>query len=251
MQHQTKRRRLTAAVLLCLSCLLVLTACQTTPVVRPAHVPDGYQPVFRESFDEQAAMERFVFTDPTAWQYAKDDEGDGYLELHKQSDYKPKHRSPFNIAMIKVGAVGSFVLDVDMKQVGREYGHRDMCVFFGFTDPEHFYYTHMATKGDQNAHQVFIVNDAPRTPITTGRTEGVDWGDDAWRHVRVVRDAQKGEIAVYFDDMDKPVQTAKDTVFKTGYIGFGSFDDVGRVDNIRLWAESIGDEPCEHFKGKK
>lgn len=237
---------------LMLACALSLSACETTPATtqtqRPAHVPEGYKLVYSESFDDKASINDFVFTDPSAWHVVKDDQGNGYLELHKQSDYKPKHRSPVNIGLIKLGQVGSFVLDVDLKQVGREYNHRDLCVFFGFNDPEHYYYTHLATKGDQNAHQVFIVNDAPRTPVTKERTEGVDWGTDHWRHVRLVRDAEAGTIAVYFEDMDKPAQVASDKTFKSGYIGFGSFDDVGRVDNIRLWAESMSEQPCKHFK---
>ncbi|MFN3167126.1 MAG: hypothetical protein ACE37H_08690 [Phycisphaeraceae bacterium] len=229
----------------------VQAGCYAAPTERPPHVPEAYKPVYTQSFDTPESIKDFVFTDPGAWRHAKDQDSNGYLELHRASAYKPKHRSPLNIALIRLGDVGSFVLDVDMKQVGREYGHRDLCVFFGFNAPERYYYTHLATKGDQNAHQVFIVNDAPRTPITNDRTKGVDWGKDVWRHVRVVRDAKKGEIRVYFDDMDKPVQTAKDTAFRTGYVGFGSFDDVGRIDNIRLWAESMGDEPCKHFEGKE
>lgn len=217
---------------------------------RPAHVPDAYRLVYEQTFDKKATLGDFVFTDPKAWRHGSDAEGNGYLELHGKSQYKPKHRSPYNIALIRLGTVGSFVLDVDLKQTSREYGHRDMCVFFGFNDPEHYYYTHMATKGDQNAHQVFIVNDAPRTPVTKTRTKGVDWGKDVWIHVRVVRDAGKGTVEVYFDDMDKPVQTASDKAFQSGYLGFGSFDDVGRVDNIRLWAKSMAEAPCKHLKPK-
>lgn len=236
-------------------CLLVITlplmGCAAARADRPSHVPDGYELVYDQAFDDQASVGDFVFTDPNAWKFAKDEQGNGYLELHAESKYKPKHRSPYNIGLIKVGEVGSFVLDVEMQQYGREYGHRDMCVFFGFNDPEHFYYTHMATTGDQNAHQVFIVNDAPRTPITTDRTKGVDWGQGAWRKVRVVRDAEAGTIKVFFNDMSKPVQVASDKVFTSGYVGFGSFDDVGRIDNIKLWAKSIGDEPCNDFKPKQ
>ncbi len=230
--------------------IVFIGGCASMPHALPEHVPAGYQLVYEASFDDPEAVDAFVFTDPDAWRHAKAEDGNGYLELYRQSEYKPEHRSPLNIALIKVGRVESFVLDVDLMQHGREYGHRDMCVFFGFNDPGHFYYTHMATKADQNAHQIMIVNDAPRTPVTAERTAGVDWGEDAWRHIRVVRDAASGRIAVYFDDMDNPVQVATDKAFKSGYIGFGSFDDVGRVDNIRVWAESIEEVPCKHFKAK-
>ena len=243
---QIATRRLPTVLL----AVVLIGGCTSTPNTNPEHVPAGFQLVYESSFDTPDAVDAFVFTDPDAWRYAKTEDNNGYLELHQQSAYEPTHRSPLNIALIKVGRVESFVLEVDLMQHGREYGHRDMCVFFGFNDPEHFYYTHMATKADNNAHQIMVVNGAPRTPITAERTAGADWGNNAWRYIRVVRDASTGQIAVYFNDMDKPAQVATDKTFQSGYVGFGSFDDVGRVDNIRLWAESIGDQPCKHLMPK-
>lgn len=216
---------------------------------RPSHVPKGYTLAYQQDFEKPASFSDFVFTDVKAWRHGNENDN-GYLELHGKSAYKPKHRSPYNIALIKVGKADSFVLDVDMKQIGREYGHRDLCVFFGFNDPEHYYYTHIATKGDKNAHQVFVVNDKPRTPITTDRTKGVDWGKNQWKHIRVVRDADEGTIAVYFDDMTKPVQTASDKTFTSGFVGFGSFDDTGRIDNVRLWAKKFEKKTSEGFSSK-
>jgi len=231
-------------------CLLgcTLFGCSAVPkATLPEHVPAGYTLVYQQDFSSSDAVSDFVYTDKDAWRRSEGDTGDGYLELFGKSDYQPEHRSPRNIALIRTATVGSFVLDVDMQQSGREYGHRDLCVFFGFNDPNHFYYSHMATKGDRNAHQVFIVNQQPRTPITTDRTKGVNWGNEVWRRIRVVRDADAGTIAVYLDDMEKPIQVAKDTTFAEGYVGFGSFDDVGKIDNIRLYAPSMTDEPCKYF----
>jgi hypothetical protein len=80
------------------------------------------------------------------------------------------------------------------------------------------------------------VNDAPRVSIATERTDGTDWGS-AYQIVRIKRDATKGTIEVYFNDMDKPVMTAEDTHFTTGTIGVGSFDDVGNFDYVRVWGK--------------
>ena len=43
-------------------------------------------------------------------------------------------------------------------------------------------------------------------------------------------------IRLFFDDMTTPIMTADDVRFEWGYIGFGSFDDTGRIDNIRITA---------------
>jgi hypothetical protein len=36
--------------------------------------------------------------------------------------------------------------------------------------------------------------------------------------------------------MTKPIMTAQDKTFDWGLVGFGSFDDTGRVRAMRLWA---------------
>jgi hypothetical protein len=59
--------------------------------------------------------------------------------------------------------------------------------------------------------------------------------------VRVVRDTKSGKIEVYFDDLTKPVMRAEDKTFAKGRIGFGSFDDTGRVRNIRITGTSAED----------
>ena len=97
-------------------------------------------------------------------------------------------------------------------------------------------YIHIAKTGDNNAHNVFMVNEAPRTPITDFRTVGVDWGVNEWRKIRIVRNIEKSTVALYFGDMLTPIMIADDVPFEKGFIGFGSFDDMGWVDNIKIWA---------------
>jgi hypothetical protein len=41
---------------------------------------------------------------------------------------------------------------------------------------------------------------------------------------------------VFFDNMDEPIMTAEDRRFERGTVGFGSFDDTGRFDDVRLRA---------------
>lgn len=236
----------------CLLSLALLTfstaGCKQTPEVgRPAHVPDGYTLVFAQPFDRADAIADVACSDPDAWRIRSDGE-DTFLELFGASDYQPTHRSPVNIALFNPGTAESYVLDLEMMQSGREYNHRDLCLFFGVVDRDHYYYSHMATLGDNNAHQVFIVNDAPRTPITTERTVGVDWGTEQWHHVRLVRDAEQGTIKVYFDDMEAPILEASDTTFGAGYLGVGSFDDTGRYRNVTVWARGWEEAPCEVFE---
>jgi hypothetical protein len=221
-----------------------LHAAEPTPPAEP--FPAGYRILYEQKFDHPTALQSFVMTDPKAWKLAATDRGSA-LELERQSQYQPPVRSPVNIALIADQLFGDFLLECDLIQTGREYGHRDMCLFFGFQSPSNFYYAHLATKADPNAHNVFVVNDKPRTNIARETTAGVNWGLNVWHRVRLERNTSSGTIKVYFDDFTKPVMIAEDKTFGAGYIGFGSFDDTGRVANIRIWGTSSDRKPTQFF----
>jgi len=202
---------------------------------------NDYRLVYSQNFEGQNGIDQFSMTDPNAWAIGSitvNGSSSKTLELTKQSQYKPPHRSPLNMAYVKSTAVGDFVLDVNLLQTGKEYGHRDMCLFFGYQDPAHFYYVHMATATDDHAHNIFIVNDAPRIKISKKTTKGIEWGTEVWHHVRLIRKASSGLIQVYYDDMETPIMEANDQTFGLGHIGFGSFDDTGMVDNVKIWSNS-------------
>ena len=118
----------------------------------------------------------------------------------------------------------------------RGYGHRDMCLFFGWQDPEHFYYVHLGQEMDDHANQIFIVKEAPRSKISEHTTEGTPW-DAQWHTVKISRRVASGSIRVFWDDMETPVMTATDRTFGWGQIGLGSFDDTGFWDDVRLYGE--------------
>lgn len=209
-------------------------------------LPAGYKLVYQQNFESASAIKDFVMSDPTAWKVSKAN-NNGALELLSQSKYKPAVRSPVNIALIADKLFGDFILEVDLLQTGKEYGHRDMCLFFGFKDPSKFYYAHIATKADPNAHNIFIVHDKPRTNIAHETTAGANWGLGVWHKVRLERKSADGMIKVYFDDLSKPIMAATDQNFSSGHIGFGSFDDTGLIDNIKIWAPSVEEKKVGPF----
>jgi hypothetical protein len=209
-------------------------------------LPDGFKLLYEQTFEDESAMNDFVFTDAKAWKFSTD-ERTSALELAAQSKYTPKVRSPFNIALVAGKVFGDFILEADLIQTGREYGHRDMVLVLGFKDPSKFYYAHIATAADPNAHNIFIVNDKPRTNIAKETTQGVNWGLNVWHKVRLERKLSDGTIKVYFDDLTKPIMVAEDKTFGAGYIGFGSFDDTGKVDNVRIWGQSAEAKQVEFF----
>lgn len=205
------------------------------------------KPAYQQDFEKEGFFKRFRFTQPDKWIASEGNSGTA-LEFTGISDYQPPFRSPHTIGLISDMQFGSFVLEADLLQTGKEYGHRDMCIIFGFQDPSHFYYSHIATKMDDNAHQIMIVNNAPRTKISSFTTQGVEWGTKVWHKVRVERNVETGSIKVFFDGT--LIEEANDKTFGKGYIGFGSFDDSGKIDNVKIWSKETERVKLEYFMAK-
>lgn len=186
--------------------------------------------LFEDDFSR--GMTRWKPTDPKAWKVIDTPDGKA-LSQFIQSKYKPKHRSPLNYALVTDLFVGDFVLEAKLRSTTRDYGHRDLCLFFGWQSPEKFYYAHLAKKADDRANQIFIVNGKERVKISKTSTPGTPW-TDGWHRVKLVRKVKDGTIAVFFDDMTKPIMTASDSTFTWGQVGVGSFDDTGEWRAIRL-----------------
>lgn len=199
----------------------------------PEGVPESYRLVYAQSFAEASSLGELVFANPSEWRH----HDDGYLESTGFS-YTPMYRSPFSVAIVKAVKVSSFVMDVELLQTSPDGdAHRDMCLMWSFVGPSQFYYAHVSTAHDAVAHNIHIVNNADRSAISDSFTPGYDWGRNVWKRIRVVRDAGSGSMSVF--DLDAPneaILSASDTTFTEGYVGFGSFDNTGRVRNLKVWA---------------
>ncbi len=212
-------------------CVSVLAAAPAT-----AEEKDADRVLVTDDFESGAA--RWQPTDPAAWRIVETERGKVYNQF-KQSQYKPPYRSPYNISLLKDVVVGDFELSVRVQSTHTNAGaHRDMCVFFGYQDPAHFYYVHLGKRPDPHSSQIMIVNGAPRVMITKKQSPGIPW-DDGWHQVKVVRRVSDGTIEIYFDDMQSPVMTAVDKTFTWGQVGLGSFDDHGNWDDFRLVGRKV------------
>ena len=110
-----------------------------------------------------------------------------------------------------------------LQQTGKEYGHRDMCIFYNFQNRSRFYYTHIASATDNHAHNCFIVNQKPRTKISHETSKGHKWSSKPWHNVKVVRQQESGKIEIYVNDMSKPIMRATDKTFRHGAYRFWKF----------------------------
>jgi hypothetical protein len=195
------------------------------------------QVVITDDFEQGMARWQTTDADPATgvWKLIEVGKpGNHALRVTGTSKYQPPQRSPHSIALLKDVVVGDFALTVRLQETNVTAGpHRDLCIFWGYQDPKHFYYVHLGAQADPHACQIFIVNDAPRTMITVDQAKGTPW-TEGWHTVKVVRRVDDGKMAAYFDDMDKPLMTAKDKTFTWGQVGLGTFDDHGNFDDFEL-----------------
>lgn len=189
--------------------------------------------VFFDDFEN--GKDRWETTDDNNWKLLERNGNNVFGIAKRKSEYQPKFRSPHNIALIKHTIVKDFSVRFKVKSTRDTGDHRDCCVFFGYQDPENFYYAHLGARPDPASGQIMIVNNAPRRPLTKNKNL-VPW-DDEWHNVMVNFDSANGVISVYFDNMKKPLMTARDKTFSSGRIGIGSFDDMNAFDDIQVYAK--------------
>jgi hypothetical protein len=208
--------------------------------------PEAWPLVFAEDFLTPEKLAGFEFTDRGAWRWGRV-EHTSFLELHRASEYAPPHRSPLSIALLPELVVGDFDLELRLEQTGRDYGHRDLIVVLGFESPGRYLYVHLAPSPDENAHNVFVVDDAPRRNLLPPQAEGIDWGNGEWHTVRLERRLEEGTLRVFWDGREAPIFVVEDLPPAWGRLGFGSFDDTGRVTGLRVRAPLV--RPVERDAG--
>jgi hypothetical protein len=222
------------------SSLTVVTLFWAVIIAAPTALGGDELPlVFEDDFSQGA--NRWEPTDPAAWTLGKDGDRAVWGLNKRQSDYRPKVRSPHNVALVKDLELSDTVITFQVKSTRDTGNHRDCCVFFNWRDPEHFYYVHLGAKPDPASGQIMIVNGAPRRPLTKNTTP-VPW-DDRWHSVKLVRDVASGRIAVYFDDFETPLMETTDKTFTAGRAGIGSFDDMNDFTAVRIHGRKAESNP--------
>jgi hypothetical protein len=190
------------------------------------------EPVFADDFE--SGISRWQMLDPQTWTHRFRDSSHVIEITARKSAYQPPVRSPHHVALVKDLQLGSFEMTFRVKSTKDTGNHRDCCVFLNYVDDQHFYYIHLGARPDPHSGQIMIVNEAPRRALTDNEKR-TPW-DDQWHSVKVVRDAESGRIAVYFDDMKTPHMEVTDRTFVNGRIGLGSFDDLNAFDDVVIVA---------------
>jgi hypothetical protein len=232
--QQTTKRALISMVILAAGVLLATTA---QAVLRSIQ--------FHTDF-ESGDLSNWQFPYPEDWVILA--EGPNHY-LHMKRNREPGvPRRPLQFARLKKANVGSFALEARLRREGRS-----MIIVFNYVDTLHFYYAHLSVdRGTaQPVHNgIFIVNGEPRKRLAGAQADPA-LPDGEWHTVRVQRDVPSGSIEVFVDSRKEPLFSVVDHTFICGEIGFGSFDETGDFDDIRLNSADAGCEPGSYLRPVK
>jgi hypothetical protein len=151
-------------------------------------------------------------------------------------------RAPTSWSVLADLPVSSFVFTGRLKShADSDNPNRDMCLFFHYQDPTHFYYVHFSASSDEVHNIIGMVNGADRIKVNREPAgESVfRLTDTGWHEFKLTFDAGTGEVQVFLDDTETPILTASELAFRDGIVGIGSFDDTGSFDDLKLWGETV------------
>lgn len=203
------------------------------PPAPPACTPDG------ETLTDVMAKDDWAPRTPAKWSFP----GDEVVLTEAGTNPNDGIRRPFEYAVLTEGpALGSFDLTGQVRLDEKaSVNNRDVIIVFGWKSDTEYYYAHLSQDNSIYPHNgIFKVNKADRERIddqwdgTVGAPPAVT--DEEWHDVRVLRCADSGDIAVYVDGLDTPLMTANDKTFPEGRVGFGSFDNFGRLRDLSVTA---------------
>ncbi|MGM1018739.1 MAG: PQQ-dependent sugar dehydrogenase [Actinomycetota bacterium] len=203
-------------------------AVEPTP---PPCTPDG------DVITDVMAEEDWAPRTPAKWDFP----GDAVVLTEPGTNPNDGIRRPFEYAVLTEGPeLGSFDLDAQVRlDEAASVNNRDVIIVFGWQSDTEYYYAHLSQDNTIYAHNgIFKVDGADRERIddqwdgTVGAPPAVT--DEEWHDVRVVRCVDSGDIAVYVDGLDVPLMTANDDTFTEGRVGFGSFDNFGRIRDLTV-----------------
>jgi len=196
-------------------------------------LPMDYELVFEDDFEDGRA-DGWMPREGNAWLVAED-QGDLAYSLTKPGE-QGRVRACGAYSLIEDHEVADFALVASGRCLTDPATKgRDLCIVFGYQDPEHFYYAHFSAISDALHNAIMKVDGKDREPITI-ESEGPARLDDLEYHLlKVERNATTGDVRIYIDDMDAPILTARDTTFRRGLVGVGTFDDTGYFDDVMLF----------------
>ena len=208
----------------------------------PVDPPEPPSCSFDAELTDLMAGENWQPRTPELWEFP----GEEIVLAEAGSDPGDGIRRPFEYATLNSEPFGSVQLEAEVRlDEPASVNNRDIILVFGYQSDTEYYYAHLSQDNTIYAHNgIFKVDNADRERIddqwdgSVGAPPAVT--DEEWHGVRLVHCAETGEIAVWMDGLDRPLLTATDDTFDSGLVGFGSFDNIGRMRDLTVSVPADG-----------
>jgi hypothetical protein len=201
-------------------------------------LPEGYILQYKQDFNNGKSLSDFTFDHPSHWGIFSGN-SNYFLQCMGMPDSLSRSDLPSNIALLSNRVFGDFILEADVMPLVDSTGFGEICLFLGVKDNMKFYFVQLANKSDSARHGIFLVKNSLPKKLTEISPEAITWKEKKWHHVRLEREIVSRTITVFLDNMIQPVFHVKDYELVMGMVGIGSFGSPCRLDNIRIWSQTV------------
>ncbi len=210
----------------------------------------GYELKYANHYDSRIDLQHFEFRHPEMWKFTPQQGDSGFVEFSWMPVSRRAFYFPENIGLLSGMLFSDFIMELDYKPVFQGENGGDVCIVFNFQNPEQYYYLHLASDDGAYTHDIFLVDRGNRIPISRMSTDGIQWQTRQWNRIRLERSLTFGTIYVYVNDMKNPIMMAEDNTYGHGFIGFGAFQNPGKIDNLEIRAPRMMRTQMSFFRTK-
>ncbi len=203
-------------------------------VFMDAQVPEGYLVQYQQNFNDNKALTEFAFNDARVWGIFK---GSNSFYLQGIQD-----RPVFNRAIINNKIFGDFILEADVMAVADSSGKMEVGLILGYKDSTRYYYVQLTNHCDSLAQGIFLMNKGTQKRIAECSNQEGTSLDHKWHKIRLERNIVARTIRLFLDKSTTPLFVAKDYEIVMGSVGFGSMYGTIRIDNIKIWSQTVQEE---------
>jgi hypothetical protein len=197
-------------------------------------LPKDYKEVYEQGFSKEKDLSDFEFSSSDKWLISKDGKSGKSLKCTGAGNYQVSEGEPTIVAVLKTVKLKDFILEMDVLQNGKDFSQLDICLFYGIQDINNYYYAQLASSAGNKSHNVFRVKNDQTERMGEMQSKGIIWGYQKWHTIKLERSVSDKQIKLFMND--ELILEVNDESLEAGYIGFGSFDDAFKVDNLTIWA---------------
>jgi hypothetical protein len=115
-------------------------------------------------------------------------------------------------------------------------------IFLGYKDSSRYYYILLANRCDSASQGIFLMKNGVLNRLTECADSTGNLQDKKWHKIRIERNIVKRTIRVFMDNNADPVIFARDYEIVMGSVGFGSISGTLRIDNIKIWSQTVQED---------